>query len=115
MTSRYHGSRISGSQQSFLTETTICIVERWKKSSGYRFVLECNYAQERHFSCHTCRTTVCRDPEIWLPWQCEVTTSPISIGLPFTDRSRVMLTLFSFATKHLNTHVLKRVTAAVDI
>ena len=33
MTSRYHDSRISGSQQSFLTETTICIVERWKKSN----------------------------------------------------------------------------------
>ena len=35
VTSRYHGSKISGSQQSFLTETAICIVERWKKSMGY--------------------------------------------------------------------------------
>ena len=28
VTSRYHGSQISGSQQSFLTETAICIIER---------------------------------------------------------------------------------------
>ena len=34
--------------------------------------------------------------EILLPWQREVTTSPLSIGLPFTDRSRLILTLFSF-------------------
>ena len=34
----HHGSKISGSEQSFLTETAICIVERWKKSMGYRFV-----------------------------------------------------------------------------
>ena len=27
MTSRYHGSKISGSQHSFLIETAICIVE----------------------------------------------------------------------------------------
>ena len=49
--SGYHGSKISGSQQSFLTEMAICIVERWKKSMGYRFVPECNRAQESH-SCH---------------------------------------------------------------
>ena len=28
--------KISGSQPSFLTETAICIVERWMKSMGYR-------------------------------------------------------------------------------
>ena len=49
--SGYHGSKISGSQQSFLTEMAICIVERWKKSMGHRFVPECNRAQESH-SCH---------------------------------------------------------------
>ena len=49
--SGYHGSKISGSQQSFLTEMAICIVERWKKSMGHRFVPECNHAQESH-SCH---------------------------------------------------------------
>ena len=37
VTSDYHGSKISGSQQSFLTETVIFIVERWQKSMGYRF------------------------------------------------------------------------------
>ena len=46
--SRYHGSKISGSQQSFLTETATCIVERWKKSMGYRPVSKCNHAQESH-------------------------------------------------------------------
>ena len=105
MTSRYHGIKISGSQESFLTWTTICIVERWKKSVGYRFVPECNRTQESQeshtcqffrFSYHIWRTTVCRDPEILLPWQRDVTTSPLSIGLPFTDRSRLILTLFSF-------------------
>ena len=38
MTSRYHGSKISESQQSFLTETAICIVKRWIKSTGYSFI-----------------------------------------------------------------------------
>ena len=45
-TSRYHGSKIAQSQQSFLTETAICTVERWKKSNGYRFVPECNHEEE---------------------------------------------------------------------
>ena len=40
-----------GSQQPFLTEAAICIVERWKKSIGYRFVPECNHAQESQ-TCH---------------------------------------------------------------
>ena len=51
MTSGYHGSKFSGSQRSFLTETAICIVERWRKSIGYRFVPECSLAQESHI-CH---------------------------------------------------------------
>ena len=29
MTSGYYGGKISGTQQSFLTETAICVVERW--------------------------------------------------------------------------------------
>ena len=43
MTSRYHGSN-----KFLLTEAVICIVERRKKSMGYRYVpeTECNYAQE---------------------------------------------------------------------
>ena len=102
MTSRCHGIKISGSQESFLTKTTICIVEQWKKSSRYRFVPEYNHAKGSHacqffrFFCHIGKTTVCRDPEILLPWQREVTTSPLSIGLPFTNRSRLILTLLSF-------------------
>ena len=36
----YHGSKISGSQQSFLTETAICIVERCKKNMDYCFVVQ---------------------------------------------------------------------------
>ena len=51
MTSGYHDSKFSGSQQSFLTETAICIVERWKKSMGYRFVPEFNLAQGS-YTCH---------------------------------------------------------------
>ena len=35
MTSRYHRIKISASQQSFLTERAICIVERLKKSMGH--------------------------------------------------------------------------------
>ena len=38
--SRYHASKSSGSQQSFLRETATFIVERWKKRMGYRFVPE---------------------------------------------------------------------------
>ena len=40
VTSHYHGSKISGSQQLllFLTDRTICIVEQWMKSMGYGFV-----------------------------------------------------------------------------
>ena len=30
-----------------------------------------------HFSCHIGKTTVCWDPEILLPWQRDVTTSPL--------------------------------------
>ena len=48
VTSCYHGSNISGSQPSFLTETAIFIVERWKKRMDYRFHPECNQVQESH-------------------------------------------------------------------
>ena len=30
-------------------ETAICIVERWNKGMGYRFVSECNHAKESHY------------------------------------------------------------------
>ena len=48
VTSCYHGSKISGSQQSFLIETASCLDERLKKSTGYRFVPKCNHAQKSH-------------------------------------------------------------------
>ena len=47
VTSCDHGSKISRTQQSFLTEMAIGNVERWKKSMGSRFVPECNHAQEQ--------------------------------------------------------------------
>ena len=48
VTSRYHGSKISSSPQSFLKEKGICLGERWKNSMEYRFVLECIQAPENH-------------------------------------------------------------------
>ena len=39
MKSLYHGGKIFVSQQSFLLETAVYIVERWKESMAYRFVL----------------------------------------------------------------------------
>ena len=54
----------------FLTETAIFIVERRKKRMGYRSGPKCKHAQEIH-------TTVCSDPEILLPWQVDVMTSPL--------------------------------------
>ena len=43
----YYGSKIFGSQQSFLTETAICIVERCKKNMDYCLVPERNHAHPR--------------------------------------------------------------------
>ena len=37
MTSRYHGSKNSGSEQPFLIETAIRIDERWKPNYGLPF------------------------------------------------------------------------------
>ena len=48
VTSRSHGNQISVSQKSFLTETTIGIVEGWKKSLGYRFAPDYNHAKDSH-------------------------------------------------------------------
>ena len=38
-TSRYHGSNIFGTQQSFWTEKALCTVEQWKKRLGHRKVI----------------------------------------------------------------------------
>ena len=75
----YYGSRISGSKQSFLTEAAICSVKQWKKSMGYHFVPEwklCtgNSYLSIFFFRRTCRTTVCQNPDILVPWQRDVTT-----------------------------------------
>ena len=69
VTSRYHGSQISGSQQFFLTETAVCIIETMEDHAimhrkvvhfiPYMFV----------FSCQICRTGLCWDPKVLLPWQ----------------------------------------------
>ena len=83
LTSRYQGSRSSGSRQLFLIKMAIYIAKRWKKSIGC-FVPDFSHAQESHtcqffrvFFCHIYETTVCWDPEILLPWQRGVTTSPL--------------------------------------
>ena len=62
----HHGSKISGSEQSFLTETAICIVERCKISMDYCFVFDCNHERKVmnlnffvFFVRHICRATVC--------------------------------------------------------
>ena len=77
VTSRYHGIKMSISQQPFLTETAIYIFERWKKSMGYRFVSECNHAQESH-TCQFFRSfsAIFAGPRFVdaTPWQRDVTT-----------------------------------------
>jgi len=80
VTSRYHGSGISGFQQYFLTEMAICIVERWKKRMGYQWshgqeIHTCPFFRFLFFFWHICRTTVCWDQEILWPWQRDITTS----------------------------------------
>ena len=42
----------SGSQQPFFVKMTICSVERWKNSMGYRFVPVWNHALKSH-TCHS--------------------------------------------------------------
>ena len=82
VTSCYHGSKISGPQQSFLTKTAICRLSNggWKAWATISF-RECNHVRESHtcrlfrFSFHLCRNIVCWDPEILLPWQRDVKTS----------------------------------------
>ena len=64
--------KISGSQPSFLTETAICIVERWMKSMGYRLFPSASVQRKvihahLFFFCHICRKT--GRSRILLPWQ----------------------------------------------
>ena len=84
---------MSESQQPFFTKTAICSIERWKNGIGYRFVPECNRALEKHtcqyfsLSCQICRTTICWDPDILIPRQREVMTSPLYWDIFFSTVS----------------------------
>ena len=78
VTSRFHGSKSYGSQQTLLEETAIATLH------GLPFwSWELSFAQKRHtcqvfrFFGHFCRTTVCWDLKILLPWQRDVTNSPL--------------------------------------
>ena len=81
-TPRYHGSKISESQQSFLIQPDGHFHFRTtdKKPMSCRSVLdhECNHSPKIHtyhfFSCHVWRTKVCCDLKVLLPWQRDVTT-----------------------------------------
>ena len=79
MISFYHGGKITRSQQSFLTETTICIVKGWKKSMGYHFVPKYNHEQESQ----TCQIfgliilPYLQDLGFCYPGEHDVTTSPL--------------------------------------
>ena len=79
----YHGSNISESQQSFLTETAVCIVKRYM---GFRFVPGRSHAQGSH-TCQFVRfffLPYLQDFDLlrsrfFLPWQRDVRTTPLSI------------------------------------
>ena len=61
----------------------VTMVARWpdgRKVWATVLFLKCNHTQERHVSifllfCHICKTAVCLDPEISLPWQRDETIS----------------------------------------
>ena len=83
MTSCYHGSNISESQQSFLTEMAVCLAKRYM---GFRFVPGRSHAQESHtcqfvlfFSYHIYRTSDLLRSRFFLPWQRDIRTTPLSI------------------------------------
>ena len=74
MLSCYYGSRISGSKQSFLTETAICSIKQWKKSMGYHFVPEWIPCTGNSYLSFFFPAIFCQDQDILLPWQHDVTT-----------------------------------------
>ena len=75
---------------------------------GLLFCSECNHAQESH-TCQCCPricgTTVCWGPDIVLPWQRDVTTSPLCRPFArwrhFTTRTRILF-VFPFIFKFGN-------------
>ena len=66
VTSRYYVGKISVSHQWW----HVALSKPWKKKVWVTVL----FLSASH-SCHICRTTVCWDPEILLPWQRDVTTS----------------------------------------
>ena len=102
--SHYHGSKTSGSQQSFLTDTTVCIVEQWMKSIGYGFVPAASMHKKvtRHFFIIICKTMVCLDPEILLPWQYD---NDFSLQkLPSVHCSTIYIFLYRGVLKDADNH-----------
>ena len=96
MTSRYHSCKFSGSQKSLLTETAIFIVERRK----YRLPF-CSWVP----SCtgKSYMSKVCRDPEILLPRQRDIATSPFLHlqGAAKSVKAQKRKTKKSFSAKNL--------------
>ena len=70
----FHGSKIAGSQQSFLTETACALLSDGRKVWATSLFLSAIMHKFVHvnFFCHICRTMVCGDPEILLSWRCGV-------------------------------------------
>ena len=72
MTSRYHGSKLSGSQQSFLTETgeknVLPLCSRVQSCTGHR----CRYFRVFFFAIRLDNGLL--RSRILLPWQRDVTT-----------------------------------------
>ena len=62
-----HGSKTSGSQTTFLDRDDHLHFRKMEEKYELPFFVV--------FTCHICRTTVCEDPGILLPWQHDVMTS----------------------------------------
>ena len=75
MTSHYRGSKISGSQTTFLERDDHLHCRMMEEKYGLPFFV--------FFFGHICRTTVREDPGLLLPWQHDVTTSPLCSVLGF--------------------------------
>ena len=79
---RYHGGKISGSQQSALTETAgrkVWVTDLFLSAILHRKVIHVQYLR---FFCHACMTTFVEDTQILLPWQRDVTTFPLYSSVP---------------------------------
>ena len=76
MTTRYHGSKISGSQQSFLTETAFWMLLNYgRKVLATVLIMHRKVIRVHIFAFFFILAGP--DPEILLPWQSDVTTSPL--------------------------------------